>query len=111
MVRWSLLCGCGLVQEHPDPLVQAEAIACLQQMHMFAPRHVNLSTLVPMLVVSKDAFYVILLFNQSLKLLLVVHHSFWLLKDFTINNVNKPLLCYSSYFFILSLCTIEEVEL
>ncbi|KAK3872016.1 hypothetical protein Pcinc_014808 [Petrolisthes cinctipes] len=50
MVRWSLLCGCGLVQEHPDPLVQAEAIACLQQMHMFAPRHVNLSTLVPMLV-------------------------------------------------------------
>ncbi|XP_045624859.2 LOW QUALITY PROTEIN: HEAT repeat-containing protein 5B [Procambarus clarkii] len=50
MVRWSLLCGCGLVQEHPDPLVQAEAIACLQQMHMFAPRHVNLSSLVPMLV-------------------------------------------------------------
>ncbi|XP_047496501.1 HEAT repeat-containing protein 5B-like isoform X1 [Penaeus chinensis] len=50
MVRWSLLCGCELVQEHPDPLVQAEAIACLQQMHMFAPRHVNLSSLVPMLV-------------------------------------------------------------
>ncbi|MPC13265.1 HEAT repeat-containing protein 5B [Portunus trituberculatus] len=50
MVRWSLLCGCGLVQEHPEPLVQAEAIACLQQMHMFAPRHVNLSSLVPMLV-------------------------------------------------------------
>ncbi|KAK7086919.1 HEAT repeat-containing protein 5B [Halocaridina rubra] len=50
MVRWSLLCGCGLVQEHPEPLVQTEAIACLQQMHMFAPRHVNLSSLVPMLV-------------------------------------------------------------
>lgn len=50
MIRWSLLCGCGLVQEHSEPLVQAEAIACLQQMHMFAPRHVNLSSLVPMLV-------------------------------------------------------------
>lgn len=51
MARWSLLCGCGLVQEHYDPAVQAEAITCLQQMHMFAPRHVNLSTLVPVLVV------------------------------------------------------------
>ena len=50
--RWSLLCGCALVQEHYDPTVQAEAVTCLQQMHLFAPRHVNLSTLVPTLVVS-----------------------------------------------------------
>ena len=50
MSRWSLLCGCGLVQQHSDPFVQAEAVTCLQQMHMFAPRHVNLSSLVPMLV-------------------------------------------------------------
>ncbi|MCL4124784.1 UNVERIFIED_CONTAM: hypothetical protein GTU68_043849 [Idotea baltica] len=50
MARSSLLCGCGLVQEHYDPTVQAEAITCLQQMHMFAPRHVNLSSLVPVLV-------------------------------------------------------------
>ncbi|KAF2363792.1 Armadillo-type fold [Trinorchestia longiramus] len=48
--RWSLLCGCNLVQQHSDPYVQAEAVTCLQQMHMFAPRHVNLSSLVPMLV-------------------------------------------------------------
>uniref|UniRef100_A0A6A7FSQ7 HEAT repeat-containing protein 5A n=5 Tax=Hirondellea gigas TaxID=1518452 RepID=A0A6A7FSQ7_9CRUS len=48
--RWSLLCGCGLVQQNTDPFVQAEAVTCLQQMHMFAPRHVNLSSLVPMLV-------------------------------------------------------------
>ena len=40
------------MQDHPDSLVQAEAIACLQQLHMFAPRHVNLTTLVPHLSVS-----------------------------------------------------------
>lgn len=32
--------------------VQAESIACLQQLHMFAPRHVELSSLVPRLCVS-----------------------------------------------------------
>ncbi|XP_059157278.1 HEAT repeat-containing protein 5B-like isoform X2 [Physella acuta] len=38
---------CAVMQAHPDSLVQAEAIACLQQLHMFAPRHLNLSSLVP----------------------------------------------------------------
>ncbi|GAB6024418.1 hypothetical protein CHUAL_009582 [Chamberlinius hualienensis] len=47
--RSSFLCVCAVLQEHPDPLVQSEAIACLQQLHMFAPRHVNLSSLVPAL--------------------------------------------------------------
>nr|CAD7398135.1 unnamed protein product [Timema poppensis] len=35
--------------DHQDPLVQAEATSCLQQLHLFAPRHVNLSSLVPTL--------------------------------------------------------------
>ncbi|CAI9730243.1 repeat-containing 5B-like isoform X2 [Octopus vulgaris] len=43
---YCLIC-CAVMQDHPDSLVQAEAIACLQQLHMFAPRHVNLTTLVP----------------------------------------------------------------
>ena len=47
----SLLC-CAIMQAHSDSLVQAEAISCLQQLHMFAPRHVNLGTLVPHLCVS-----------------------------------------------------------
>lgn len=38
---------CAVMQAHPDSLVQAEAIACLQQLHMFAPRHLNLNNLVP----------------------------------------------------------------
>lgn len=45
--RSSFLCACSVMQDHEDPLVQAEATSCLQQLHMFAPRHVNLSSLVP----------------------------------------------------------------
>ncbi|XP_075228223.1 HEAT repeat-containing protein 5B isoform X2 [Lycorma delicatula] len=49
MARSSFLCACAIMQDHLDPLVQAEATACLQQLHLFAPRHVNLSSLVPTL--------------------------------------------------------------
>ncbi|KAL3874425.1 hypothetical protein ACJMK2_037438 [Sinanodonta woodiana] len=45
--RMSCLVCCAIMQNHMDSLVRAEAIACLQQLHMFAPRHVNLATLVP----------------------------------------------------------------
>ncbi|XP_042908893.1 HEAT repeat-containing protein 5B [Parasteatoda tepidariorum] len=47
--RSSFLVACAIMQDHGDPLVQAEAISCLQQLHMFAPKHLNLSTLVPTL--------------------------------------------------------------
>ncbi|CAG2054118.1 unnamed protein product [Timema podura] len=49
MGRSSFLCACTIMQDHQDPLVQAEATSCLQQLHLFAPRHVNLSSLVPTL--------------------------------------------------------------
>lgn len=52
MARASFLCACAIMQDHQDPLVQAEATGCLQQLHLFAPRHVNLSSLVPTLCVS-----------------------------------------------------------
>lgn len=52
MARSSLLMACAIMQDHEDCLVQAEAISSLQQLHMFAPRHLNLSTLVPTLCVS-----------------------------------------------------------
>uniref|UniRef100_A0A3B4DQ08 HEAT repeat-containing protein 5B n=1 Tax=Pygocentrus nattereri TaxID=42514 RepID=A0A3B4DQ08_PYGNA len=51
-IRSSCLVGCAIMQDHSDSLVQAAAISCLQQLHMFAPRHVNLSSLVPCLCVS-----------------------------------------------------------
>ncbi|XP_071161425.1 HEAT repeat-containing protein 5B-like isoform X1 [Mytilus edulis] len=40
---------CAIMQCHQDSLVNAEAITCLQQLHMFAPRHVNLTSLIPQL--------------------------------------------------------------
>ncbi|XP_075700503.1 HEAT repeat-containing protein 5A isoform X2 [Rhinoderma darwinii] len=45
------LLACSVMQENPDCLVQAQGISCLQQLHMFAPQHVNLSSLVPTLCV------------------------------------------------------------
>ncbi|KAM9646403.1 HEAT repeat-containing protein 5A isoform 3-T3 [Trichechus inunguis] len=45
-LRTSCLLGCAVMQDNPDCLVQTQAISCLQQLHMFAPRHVNLSSLV-----------------------------------------------------------------
>lgn len=53
-IRSSCLVGCAIMQDHSDSLVQAAAISCLQQLHMFAPRHVNLSSLVPCLCVRHD---------------------------------------------------------
>uniref|UniRef100_T1KZX8 HEAT repeat-containing protein 5B n=1 Tax=Tetranychus urticae TaxID=32264 RepID=T1KZX8_TETUR len=49
VTRSSLLISCGVMQDHCDPLTQSQAIGCLQQLHMFAPKHVNLASLVPML--------------------------------------------------------------
>uniref|UniRef100_A0A2I2ZH32 HEAT repeat-containing protein 5B n=1 Tax=Gorilla gorilla gorilla TaxID=9595 RepID=A0A2I2ZH32_GORGO len=56
-IRSSCLVGCAITQDHSDSLVQAAAISCLQQLHMFAPRHVNLSSLVPSLCVSIELFH------------------------------------------------------
>lgn len=58
--RSSLLCACAIMQAHSDPLVQAEATGCLQQLHLFAPRHVNLSTLVPSLCKTLTSNYLML---------------------------------------------------
>lgn len=63
MARSSFLCACAIMQDHQDPLVQAEATGCLQQLHLFAPRHVNLSSLVPTLCVSGRFYDVIFRFK------------------------------------------------
>lgn len=59
-MRSSLLCACGIMQSHFDPLVQAEATGCLQQLHLFAPRHVNLSALVLSLCKTLSNNYLVL---------------------------------------------------
>lgn len=58
--RTSCLVACAIMQDHPDSVVGAEAIACLQQLHMFAPRHVNLSTLVPDLCTALGSVHLLL---------------------------------------------------
>uniref|UniRef100_A0A914XTE3 HEAT repeat-containing protein 5B n=1 Tax=Plectus sambesii TaxID=2011161 RepID=A0A914XTE3_9BILA len=47
--RSSFLIVCAMMFDHPDPTVKAEAIACLQQLHLFAPRFVQLDRLVTQL--------------------------------------------------------------
>lgn len=59
-VRSNFLCACAVMQAHSEPLVQAEATGCLQQLHLFAPRHVNLSSLVPTLCRNLSSNYAIL---------------------------------------------------
>lgn len=58
--RSSFLCACAIMQAHPDPLVQAEATGCLQQLHLFAPPSVNLSALVPTLCKTLSSNYLML---------------------------------------------------
>uniref|UniRef100_A0A8C4LJP1 HEAT repeat-containing protein 5B n=1 Tax=Equus asinus asinus TaxID=83772 RepID=A0A8C4LJP1_EQUAS len=67
-IRSSCLVGCAITQDHSDSLVQAAAISCLQQLHMFAPRHVNLSSLVPSLCVSIKLFHSVHLCSSHLLL-------------------------------------------
>lgn len=53
----SFLTATAILQNHPDPLVQSEAIGCMQQMHMFSAQSVNLVTLVPSLCVILSSNY------------------------------------------------------
>uniref|UniRef100_F1KQ33 HEAT repeat-containing protein 5B n=1 Tax=Ascaris suum TaxID=6253 RepID=F1KQ33_ASCSU len=44
--RTSFLIASAMMLDNGDPIVQAEAISCLQQLHLFAPRYVHLDRLV-----------------------------------------------------------------
>lgn len=46
------------MQDHEDPLVQAESTVCLQELHLFTPRHVNLTALVWTLCVSIQIMFI-----------------------------------------------------
>lgn len=59
-MRGSFLCSAALLQAHSDPLVQAEAIGCLQQLHLFACKSLQLEELVPTLVGMLASNYFIL---------------------------------------------------
>lgn len=42
-------CACAALSESSGAAARAEAVACLQQLQLFSPRHTNLHTLVPVL--------------------------------------------------------------
>lgn len=50
-MRGSVLVLCALLISHTDPTVRQEALGCYQQLHLFAPRHVQLDELVTLLCV------------------------------------------------------------
>lgn len=60
MMRNSFLQAASIMQNISDPLVQAEATSCLQQLHLFAPKYVILSSLVPTLVKNLSSNYLAL---------------------------------------------------
>lgn len=50
-IRQNCLITCQILQENNEPLVKAEAIKCLQELHMFTPKYVDLKKIVPNLIV------------------------------------------------------------
>jgi len=59
-LRLSCVVACAIMQNHPDSLVQAEAINCLQQLHVFASSHINIGTVVRKLCVNLSSPHLLL---------------------------------------------------
>ena len=59
-LRLSCVVSCAVMQNHSDSLVQAEAINCLQQLHVFAPGHINLGIVVCKLCVNLSSPHLLL---------------------------------------------------
>ena len=51
-IRTACLTTCAVMQKHSDPVIRAESIECMQSVQLFAPKHVSLHTLVPLLIES-----------------------------------------------------------
>ncbi len=58
--RKTCLSCCEIIQDHPDAIVQSAAIGCLQQLQLFAPQYVTLTTFVPRLRANLDSSHLLL---------------------------------------------------
>ena len=58
--RSTCLACCSIVQNHPDAIVQSAAIACSQQLQLFAPQYVSLPDVVPLLCRNLDSAHLLL---------------------------------------------------
>lgn len=54
--RFFIIIASDMMLNSSDSIIQAEAISCLQQLHLFTPRHVHLDRLVVRLCVSFPFF-------------------------------------------------------
>ncbi|KAG8183923.1 hypothetical protein JTE90_029028 [Oedothorax gibbosus] len=98
--RSSFLVACAIMQDHSDPLVQAEAISCLQQLHMFAPRHVNLTNLVPTLCLASHSSHLLRASVACLRQLaqreaseISTHALSWTKEHSSSQHIKKDFLC------------------
>jgi hypothetical protein len=51
-VKYTCLKACSIMQIHFDCTVKAEAISCIQKLHLFSPSEIDIKTTVPFLIVS-----------------------------------------------------------
>ena len=58
--RSTCLACCAIIQNHPDAIVQSAAIACSQQLQLFAPQYVSLPEVVPLLCRNLDSSHLLL---------------------------------------------------
>ena len=58
--RKTCLTCCTIVQDHPDAIVQSAAIACLQQLRLFAPQYASLASIVPRLCENLDSSHLLM---------------------------------------------------
>eukprot|EP00118_Oscarella_pearsei_P004846 m.21368 g.21368 ORF g.21368 m.21368 type:complete len:1962 (+) comp28164_c0_seq1:139-6024(+) len=59
-MRHQCLIGCDILESHSDPLVRSSAIACLQQLQLFAPQYCDLACQVPALRESLSSRHLLL---------------------------------------------------
>lgn len=55
-IKSNCLLTCYVLQTHNDPTVIAEAILSLQKLHLFCPKLITITNLIPQLLVSYYAF-------------------------------------------------------
>jgi hypothetical protein len=51
-VKYTCMKACSIMQMHFDCTVKAEAISCIQKLHLFSPSEIDIKTIVPFLIVN-----------------------------------------------------------
>lgn len=90
-MRKSFMNAASIMGTHSNALVQAEAVGCLQQLHLFSPESVHVATLVPTLVRNLSSNYLAQRKAAVFCLRQIVHREARLVCDLALNM--KPEDC------------------